>query len=44
MKKIEVNNNHRNKYGKLKTILSILSLKRKRFLDGRLIKQKYRLY
>ena len=30
----EVNNNHKNRYGKLKTILSIWSFKLKRFPDG----------
>ena len=34
----EVNNNHKNRYGKLKTILSIWSFKLKRFPDGKLMK------
>ena len=40
MKKSEVNNKHKNKYGKLKTILSNWYFKRKIFPDGRLIKHK----
>ena len=40
MKNIEVNNNHKNKYGKLKTILSIWYFKLNRFLDKRIIKHK----
>ena len=43
MKNSEVRNKHKNKYGKLKTILSIQYFKRKIFPDGRLIKHKYRL-
>ena len=43
MKKIEVKNKHKNKYGKIKTILSIWSFKRKRFPDGGLMKHKSRL-
>ena len=37
----EVNNKHKDKYGKLKDILSIWSIKRNRFPYGRLIKHKY---
>ena len=33
-KKCEFKNNHKNKYGKLRTILSIWFFKRKRFPDG----------
>ena len=44
MKKIEVNNKHKNKDGKLKTILSFWSFKRKILPDGRLMKQKSILY
>ena len=44
MKKNEVNNKHTQKYGKLNTVLSIWYLRRKRFPDGRLMKQKSRLY
>ena len=40
----EVNNKHKNKDGKLKTILSIWYFKRNRFPDLGLIKQNYRLY
>ena len=43
MKVSEVNNNHKNKYGKLKTILSICHFKRKRFPDGILMKHRSRL-
>ena len=43
MKNSEVNNMKINKYGNIKTILSIWSFKRKMFPDGRLTKQKYRL-
>ena len=43
IKKSEVNNKHKNKDGKLKTILSIWSLKRKRFPYGIWMKQKSRL-
>ena len=43
MKNIEVNNKHKNKDGKLKTILSIWYFKRKRFPDGILMKHKSRL-
>ena len=43
MKDSEVNNNHKNKYGKLKTILSIWYFKKKMFLDGKLMKPKFRL-
>ena len=43
LKKNEVRNKHKNKYGKLKTILSIWYFKRKRFPYGRLIKHKARL-
>ena len=39
MKKSEVKNKHKNKDGKIKTILSFLSFKRNRFLDGILIKK-----
>ena len=42
MENSEVNNKHKNKYGKLKNILSIWSLKRKIFPDGRLMTHKYR--
>ena len=40
MKNSEVNNKHKNKDGKLKTILSIWYFKRKRLIEGRLTKQK----
>ena len=40
MKNRDVNNNHQNKYGKLKTILSIFSFKLNRFPNGRLMKQR----
>ena len=43
MKKSEVNNKHKNKYGNLKTILSIWYFNRNIFTDGRLMKQKSRL-
>ena len=43
MKKIEVNNKHKNKYGKFKIILSIWSFKWKGLLDGRLMRQKSRI-
>ena len=43
MKNSEVNNNNKNKYGKLKTILSIWYFKHKIFTYGRSTKQKYRL-
>ena len=43
MKKSEVNNKHKNKYGKLKTILSIWYFKRKILTYRRLMKQKTRL-
>ena len=43
MKKSEANNKHKNKDGKIKTILSIWYFKCKRFPDGRLMKHKYRL-
>ena len=43
MKKSEVNNNHRNKYGKLVTFLSIWYFKSKILPDGRLIKHKARI-
>ena len=39
MKNSEVRIKPKNKYGKLKTLLSIWSLKRKRFPDDRLFKQ-----
>ena len=39
MKNSEVNVKHKNKYGKLMTILSIWSLKHERFPDLILIKQ-----
>ena len=42
MKNREVNNKHKNKYGKLKDTLSIWSFKRKRSPDGLLIKHKPR--
>ena len=38
IKKSEVNNKHKNKYGKLKTILSIWYFKRKRFPYRNLMK------
>ena len=44
MKNSEVNNNHKNKYGKLNYILSIWSFKRKRFQYGRLMRHKSILY
>ena len=44
MKKSEVNNKYNNKYEKLKTILSILSFKNKRFPDRILTKYKSRLF
>ena len=44
MKNSEVNNKHKNKYGKPKTILSIWSFKRKIPQDGRLMKDEYILY
>ena len=40
MKVSEVNNNHKNKYGKLKTILSIWYFKRSRLPYEKLIKHK----
>ena len=40
MKKSEVNHKHKNKYGKLKTILYIWYFKHKRFPYGRLMKHK----
>ena len=40
MENSEVKNKNNNKYGKLKTILSIWHFKRKIFPDGRLIKHK----
>ena len=43
MKNSEVKNKHKNKYAKLKAILSIFYFKRKIFPDGRLSKQKARL-
>ena len=43
MKNGEVNNKQKNKYGKLKTILSIWHFKRKRLLDGILTKQRFRI-
>ena len=43
MKKSEVNNKHKNKYWKLKNILSVWSFKRNRLPYGRLMKHKYRL-
>ena len=43
MKKSEVNNNLKNKYGNIKTILYILYFKRKIFMDGILMKHKDRL-
>ena len=42
MKNSEVNNKHKNKDGKLKTILSIFSFKSKRFPDRILMKHKSR--
>ena len=39
MKNSEVKNKHKNKDGKLNTIVSIISFRSKIFLDGRLIKQ-----
>ena len=44
MKNSEVNNKHKNKYGKLKTILSICYFNSKRFPYGRLMKHKPRLF
>ena len=43
MKYSEVKNKHKNKYGKIKTILSIWYFKRKIFPDGILMKHKARL-
>ena len=43
MKKSEVNNKHRNKYGKIKTILSIFSFKHNIFPDVILMKHRSRL-
>ena len=43
MKNSEVKNNHKNKDGKIKTILSIWSFKRNIFPDGILMKHKARL-
>ena len=43
MKNSEVKNKHKNKYGKIKTILSVCYFKHKRLPDGRLTKQKSRL-
>ena len=43
MKKSEVKNKHKNKDGKLKTILSIWHFKRNKFPDGRLMKHISRL-
>ena len=43
MKNSEANNNHKNKYRKLKNILSIWSFNRRRFPDGILVKHKARL-
>ena len=43
IKNNEVNNNHKSKDKKLKTILSIWSFKRKRFPDRRLMKHKSRI-
>ena len=43
MKNSELNNKHKNKYGKLKTILLIWYFKRKRFPYGGLTKHKDRL-
>ena len=40
MNKSEFNNKHKNKYGKIKTILSIWSFKRKRFPCVILMKHK----
>ena len=42
-KNIEINNKHKNKYGKLKTILSFWYFKFRIFLDGILMKHKARL-
>ena len=41
MKNSEVNNKHKNRYGKLKTILSIWYFKRNIFPDKILMKHKY---
>ena len=43
MKNSEVNNDHKNKYGKLKTIISIWYFKRNRSPDEILIKHKSRI-
>ena len=43
MKNSEVKNHHKNKYGNLKSILSIWYFNRKRFLDGVVMKQKSRI-
>ena len=41
--KSEVNNKHKNRYGRLKNILSIWYFKRKIFPEGKLMKQKSRI-
>ena len=43
MKNSEANNKHKNKYGKIKNILSIWYFERNIFPCGRLIKHKYKL-
>ena len=43
IKNIEVNNKHKNKYGKHRNILSIWSFMRKRFPEGGFMKHKARL-
>ena len=43
MKKNEVNNKHKNKYGKVKTIISIWNFNCQRLPYGRLMKQKHRI-
>ena len=43
-KNSEVNNKNKNKYGKLKTNLSVWYFRRKIFPDGRLIKHKSKLF
>ena len=44
MKKSELNNKHKNKYRKIKNILSIWYFNPKRFPGGKLMKHKSKLY